>query len=220
MVASGAIVLDELERDALSELANIGVSRAAASLRTMIGQQVLLSVPAVAMVTRDEAARMVGDRRTSGLVAVHQEFAGDFSGRALLIFPETSSLELVRAVAGGELPIDDILDLEQEALAETGNIILNACLATIANILGRTLTVSLPEIIRGSGSSLFASPGGCGAEDALLLLCINFCVNAYDIRGYIALLMDLSSLAALRSLLRDFIRRMVGESLPLAHVTP
>lgn len=220
MVASGAIVLDELERDALSELANIGVSRAAASLRAMIGQQVLLSVPAVAVVTRDEAARMVGDRRTGGLVAVHQEFAGDFSGRALLIFPETNSLELVRAVAGGELPIDDILDLEQEALAETGNIILNACLATIANILGRTLTVSLPEIIRGSGPGLFASPGGCEAEDAILLLYINFCVNAHDIRGYIALLMDLSSLAALRSLLRDFIRRMVGESLPLAHVTP
>lgn len=43
--------LTELERDALAELANIGVSRAAASLRKMVGQQVLLSVPSVEVVS-------------------------------------------------------------------------------------------------------------------------------------------------------------------------
>ena len=35
--------LEELEQDALTELVNIGVSRAAASLRKMIGHQVLLA---------------------------------------------------------------------------------------------------------------------------------------------------------------------------------
>ena len=146
------VQLEELERDALAELANIGVSRAAANLREMVGQQVLLSVPAVAIITRDRAAQIVGDQANGDLVAVQQAFAGDFSGRVLLIFPETNSLELVRAVTGGELPLEDIIDLEQEALAETGNIILNGCLATIANILRRTLRVSLPEIIRGEGA--------------------------------------------------------------------
>ena len=47
MTPAPAIALDELELDALSELVNIGVSRAAASLRTMIGQEILLSVPSV-----------------------------------------------------------------------------------------------------------------------------------------------------------------------------
>lgn len=45
-------------------------------------------------------------------------------------------------------------------------------------------------------------------------------MNERDIRGCIALLMALSSLTALRSLLRDFIRRMVGKSPPTAHVAP
>ena len=48
--------LSEIERDAISEIANIGVSRAAASLRQMVGEQVLLSVPAVNIVSRSEAA--------------------------------------------------------------------------------------------------------------------------------------------------------------------
>ena len=42
-----SIALEELERDALTELVNIGVSRAAVSLRTMVGEQVFLSVPSL-----------------------------------------------------------------------------------------------------------------------------------------------------------------------------
>ena len=208
---SEAIELDELERDALTELANIGVSRAAANLREMVGQQVLLSVPAVAVLTRDDAARIIARRTASGLVAVHQAFAGNLSGRALLIFPETNSLELVRAVTGGELPLEDIIELEQEALAEIGNIILNGCLATIANILGRTLRVSLPEIRRGDAPSFFEPSGASEAEDVVLFLYINFSVNERDIRGYIAMLMELSSLEALRKLVHEFIQRTIGE---------
>ena len=37
--------LTDIEQDALAEIANMGVSRAAASLRQMLGEQVLLSVP-------------------------------------------------------------------------------------------------------------------------------------------------------------------------------
>ena len=44
--------LSEIERDALAEIANLGVSRAATSLRRMVGEQVLLSVPAVNIVSR------------------------------------------------------------------------------------------------------------------------------------------------------------------------
>ena len=66
-------------------------------------------------------------------MGIHQVFEGEITGRALLIFPDTKSLELVRAVIGGELPLEEIIELEQEALAEIGNIILNGCLATIAN---------------------------------------------------------------------------------------
>lgn len=162
MALTGAVAPDELERGAPSELANIRVSRAAASLRDMVGQHVLLSVPAVAVVMRDEAARLVGDRRTSGLVAVHQEISGNFSGRALLTLPEASRLKLVRAMMSEEPSRDDIIELKQEALAETGDIILNACLATIANILERTLTASLPEITRVDRPGLFALSGPSG----------------------------------------------------------
>ncbi len=222
MTAAAAIALDEVERDALSELVNIAVSRAAGSLREMVGQQVLLSVPSVALVTRDAAARLIagGDAGTVNLVAVHQAFTGEFSGCALLIFPETNSLELVRAAVDGDLPLADIVELEQEALAETGNIILNSCLATIANILHRTLQVSLPEIVRARGADLFALSGATLDDDVVLFLYIDFAVNHRDVRGYIAVVMDLSSLNSLRALLAGFIQTTVGQPPPIAHVKP
>ena len=43
-------LLDDLERDALTELVNIGVSHAASNLRKMVGGEVLLSVPSIEMI--------------------------------------------------------------------------------------------------------------------------------------------------------------------------
>jgi chemotaxis protein CheC len=196
--------LSEIEQDALAEIANMGVSRAASSLRRMVGEQVLLSVPAVNIVSRRVASRMVEKGHSPKLVAVQQSFEGPFSGRALLIFPEAQSLELVRSIVGEEHSLEDVIDLEQEALAETGNIILNACLATIANVLRRTMRMSLPSIVRGDGDTLFDVREG-SRDGLVLFLYIDFTIKNRDVRGFIALLMGLPSIAALKDIVRDFI---------------
>jgi chemotaxis protein CheC len=203
-------VLNELQLDALTELVNIGVSRAANNLRAMVEEEVHLTVPSVELLRRARAIELLARNESAQLVAVHQIFEGDITGRALLIFPEAKSLELVRAVTNGDLPLEDIIELEQEALAETGNIILNGCLATLANMLQRTFKISLPEILRGNGNLLFNLPPPPNAGDVVLFVYINFAVRSRDIQGYIAMLMDMPSLEALKVLLDDYIRRMEG----------
>ena len=205
------VVLSELERDALTEIVNIGVSRAASNLRKMIGDQVYLSVPSIDVVSQSRAARLISEREVSELVAVRQGFTGAFAGRALLIFPETNSLDLVRAVTGNELTTQEVIDIEQEALAETGNVILNSCLATMANMLKQSLSMSIPEVVRGSGSNLFEVDEQSETEGLVLFLYIDFAVRSRDIRGYIAMIMDLPALASLKALLEDFIARVVGD---------
>ena len=208
-------ILDELELDALTEMVNIGVNRSAASLREMVGEQVHLSVPRVALVSREKAIATLGEGNPDTLVGVHQVFEGDIVGRALLIFPDTKSLELVRAVAGAELSLEEIIELEHEALAEIGNVILNGCLATMANMLQRSLKMSLPEILRGEASKFFNLAPPPAAGEVVMLLYIDFALRSRDIRGYIAMLMDMPSLAAMKVMLRDFIDRTAGEVAPL-----
>jgi len=205
------VALSELESDALTEIVNIGVGRAASNLRKMIGDQVFLSVPSIEVVTQRRAARLITEREVTELIAVRQDFAGAFSGRALLIFPESNSLELVRAVAGGELTPEEIIEMEHEAPAETGNVILNSCLATMANMLKRSLSMTIPEVVRGNGATLFEVSGDASADGLVLFLYIDFAVRTRDIRGYIAMLMDLPSLGVLKELLGEFIDRVVGD---------
>ena len=203
-------LLDDLEADALTELVNLGIGQAAINLAQMVREEVTLSVPRVTLVSRDEAIQTLSDREAKNLVAVHQVFEGDITGRALLIFPEAKSLELVRAVVGGDLSIEEIIELEQEALAETGNVILNGCLATIANQLQRNLRISLPEILHGESEDLFNLDPPPEHGDTVMFLYIRFAVRHRNIDGYIAMLLDMPSIASLKDLLREYIQRVAG----------
>lgn len=211
MNAPAVIELSELEQDALTEVVNIGVSRAALSLRKMIGQHVLLSVPSVEVLSRKRAAALLVQQTGEQLVAVKQCFTGAFSGGALLIFPQARSMELVRAVTGPEMSNEEVAEIEQEALTETGNVILNSCLATMANMLKRPLNMSIPHVVRGDGTDLLSQPDEDENAALVLFLYITFSVRERDLRGYIAMLMNMSSLITLRELLASFIAETMSE---------
>lgn len=195
------VPLSPLERDALAELSNIAMAKAANSLRQMIQSEVLLAVPSVEILTGQAASQLVAKPDNPKLVAVRQDFQGAFSGRALMIFPEKNSLELVRAVVGRQLPLEDIVDLEDEALAETGNIILNSWIATIANLLKSALKMTLPIVIRGDSQHMFES----ATSTCVLFLHIKFDIQHKEIQGYVALLVDIPSLEELRKLIVNFV---------------
>ena len=195
--------LSDLERDALAEVSNIAMARAANSLRQMVEHEVKLSVPSVEILSQEAATTVVAKPDNPNLVAVRQDFSGAFSGRALLIFPEANSLELVRAVVGPKLSLEDIVDLEDEALAETGNIILNSWIATIANLLKQGLKMSLPVVVRGDSRHMFENLEK--RERLILFLHISFEISKKEIRGYVALLMDIPSIDQLRQLIADYV---------------
>jgi chemotaxis protein CheC len=202
--------LTDLERDALAELSNIAMARAATSLRQMVTHEVLLSVPSVEILTRQDAISRITKTDSARFVAVRQDFSGTLSGRALLIFPEAGSLELVRLVVGKQLAIEDIIDLEDEALAETGNIILNSWVATIANLLKHGLKMSLPVVMRGHNADIFQMASE--TKSLVLFLHIRFEVSNHQINGYVALVMDIPTLDDFRRLIADFIARVTREA--------
>lgn len=195
--------LSEVELDALTELVNIGVGRAAAGLATMCGEEVTLNVPSVSVVSPEEAARMVGNGAPEKLVGVEQDYAGEISGRALLVFPEVNSLELARAVAGAAVPPEDIPSIAPEALLETGNVVLQACLGSLANMLHHRLEISTPMLVEGGAQDLLRRI----STDGVVFIYVNFVLRGRQVRGYIALLMDLVAFTALKRLVGDFVRR-------------
>jgi chemotaxis protein CheC len=65
-------------------------------------------------------------------------------------------------------------------------------------------------VLRGSGVTLFeiASPS---EESLVLFLYINFSVHDRDIRGYIAMLMDVPSLVSVKLLVGEFIAGVMDD---------
>ena len=67
------------------------------------------------------------------------------------------------------------------------------------------MRMSLPSIIRGDGDTLFDVHADGAGRNLVLFLYIDFAIKNRDIRGFIALLMGLPSIAALKDIVRDFI---------------
>ena len=70
--ATGDIALSDLQLDALTELVNLGVSLAAGNLAVMVREEVVLSGPRVALMTRQDAIQMLNQRDSRSLVHRHQ----------------------------------------------------------------------------------------------------------------------------------------------------
>ena len=72
--------LTEQERDAIIELFNLGMGKAAGALGQMVDAEVALSVPSLDIVLRDDAPEQIGCPIGERICAVKQTFAGLFDG--------------------------------------------------------------------------------------------------------------------------------------------
>lgn len=196
--------LDTDQIDALTEIFNIGMGQAAAALSGLIHDEVLLSVPHVQVLTVSEAAHQL-NATESTLYGVRQPFRGVFSGDALLIFPGHHSLELVRIVAGQAVSADELSAIEQDAMTEIGNVMLNACIASLSDLLGSGFDLDRPSIDIGDSRSLL----GTRIQNHLVVfLHIRFELKHSQIEGFVVFVLHTTSLRALR----EAVDRMLGRS--------
>lgn len=207
--------IGEIERDAVTELLNIAIGKAASSLSLLVEDEVKLSVPFVDFLTPGAAAlRLEEETGGADSVAVRQHFVGPFYGDILLIFPERKSLDLVRHMLGDQqVPLDQLTELEQEALLEVGNIILNACLGSLANQLNLPVEGSLPTYVRGRGAKILdlgAPKAMTDNEELVMFLHVDFSLLRKDVHGYLAFVMDISSARHFVEAVGAYIRRQLG----------
>ena len=72
----------------------------------------------------------------------------------MLLFPEKSSLEIVRKMLGEGYSNETISELHQEGFTEIGNIVLNACIGSLSQSLLEEFKVGLPIYQIGTTSQI------------------------------------------------------------------
>lgn len=195
--------LDDLAMDALTELFNLGVGQAASAFSQIAGDTVLLTVPRVRVMTHAELSQFLGEGGSAAVSAVRQRYSGAINSEAVLMFPAERGLQLVQMMVGGELPLDQLAEMEQEALSEIGNILLNSVMASVADALQIQLDGSLPTVELSHVDSVLHSPHEAGG--AVLMIDIQFEVAAREVKGLLAFLLDVASQDALEQLIARFV---------------
>ncbi len=194
------IHLDDEARDALAEAFNLALGEAAASFADIVQDEITMSVPVVELMPRttliERLRQMPHVDSSQKLCSISQHFDGE-NGRlgtdAMLLFPERGSLEIVRCMLGESSPsADQITELEQDALAEVGNIIINSCMNSLAMIFDTEMIGTLPGVRTAEPSTLFG--GASGGSDVVLVARIGMSMQSHQITGYVLFLMDIPSL--------------------------
>jgi len=196
--------LNELQLDALGEIFNIGVGRAASSLSLIVNDAVQLTAPSVALVHRDQASSILRGAELEQFSTVSQTFSGPFDAQAVLIFPESNALEIVRLMVGPHMSIEELSEFEQEAMCEIGNIILNACMSSLADIFHISFDSTLPLHRFGSSENL-AILDGDADEQMMLLLQVDMVISQQRIQGHILFLLSVASMSSLLACLGRYL---------------
>ena len=203
--------LSELQHDALVEIFNIGVGHAAAAMSEIVNEEVTMSVPSITFVNRADAAAMLGNKEASRVCGVSQHYEGAFKTEAILMFPEDKSLDIVRLMVGESVPLKELTEMEQEAMSEIGNIILNSCVGTLANIFQHELRGSLPAYHVGTSDEILTASGS-EPDAVVLMLHIDFVLEKHQIQGYVAFVLDLSAMHDLKAQINQYIARAMGQA--------
>lgn len=134
------------QRDALTELINIGFGRAAASLSRLTGHRVQLEVPQVMMCPVGELSAALRPYIDGEIASVHQVFTGPVGGDALLVLDQRSG-GILKELLTNEPALPLSIDASaREVIAEVGNILLNACLGMFGNLLRVQVSFAVPSV--------------------------------------------------------------------------
>lgn len=204
------INLNELQQDMLTELFNLGMGNAAAALSEMVSEEVLLSVPEVKFMEKNELAKMLTEDSGGQVSGVAQQFHGMLLGKALLTFPSDKSLELVRLLLQDTVPFENLTEFEEEALLEVGNIIINAGLSSLADIFEDEITSDLPVFKNGSCSEVIDSTDNkADTQTTVLYLQVNFTIELQNIKGYVVFLLNVESMEYLANSIDKYISKLI-----------
>lgn len=189
--------LESLDRDALTELFNIGLHRAAASLSELTSQRIIVELPQLWVCPIEEMHDRLRSILTGELATVHQIFKGAMTGDAVLVLEYDSATRLADLLTQGSVAVGGRLDQSaREVLAEVGNVILSSCLSVFGDMLQVAVSFSVPKMHVESLDALLRSLViDDGDLRVALLAATRFRLTDREVGGYLIIGIGLTSLS-------------------------
>lgn len=197
--------LDELSRDILKEIGNIGTGNAVTALSQMLMHPVEIAVPDLKIMKYQEVCTLLNDAeelQTGIMVGV----SGDMQGMFLFLLSETFTMAVIDKILGTESrSITGLGDMEHSLICELGNIMCGSYINALAAVMDMSLDVSVPDMCIDMGGAILSVPLSrfLRVSDDILMIDNLFRLGGASFHGRILFLPEPESLDAMLRKLRE-----------------
>jgi chemotaxis protein CheC len=194
---SAQLKLNDLQKDALKEVGNIGAGHAATALSQLLNTKINLSEPRIDVIKFRDLASRVG-REDRMVAALHMYIRGEAPGQIVVLFDREQALDFVatflKRVIGDIQVFDSIND---STLKEIGNIIAGSYLSAINNLTGQNVLPSVPTLSYGTVQAAFRTLMSILPDQDVFLIESAFLDKEKEVSGQFILIPETGSLGPL-----------------------
>jgi len=188
--------LNEMQIDAIREVASIGSGNAATSLSSFLHQQVRIDVPNVKLMEFNEAVEILGGPETIAC-GIMVRLSGDMNG-IILYLQELDFINVVLSSVFGKTisGYEELGEMETSALVEIGNIGISSYINSLTSFVGMDVHLSVPAFcINMAGAMITVPMATFGYEtNEIMVLDGNFKCAGQQVSSRLLLVPDVASL--------------------------
>ena len=140
------IVLNDSEKDALQELANIGAGHASTVLSQMINKDVKMGIPKVELLSLQEVSKKVDSEQV--VVGIFLKISDEIPSYIVLIIPRKSAFSLSNMLLlTNPNPNKEVLsEMDKSALNEVANVMICAFFDSLSELLQMNIIPGPPNM--------------------------------------------------------------------------
>ena len=150
--------LDEISRDILKEIGNIGTGNAVTALSQMLMHPVDIAVPDLKILKYQEVCSLLdsADELQTGIMV---GVGGDMEGMFLFLLSETFTMMVLNKILGeDEREFLNPGEMERSLICELGNIMCGSYINALASVMDLKLEVSVPDVCIDMGGAILSVP--------------------------------------------------------------
>jgi chemotaxis protein CheC len=198
--------LTPIQEDSLIEFINISFNRAANALSSLTNHRVSVNIPEIGILPIQDLTNNLSHLVGQEVAMINQIFSGPVTGNAVLMISYPEAVRLSHLFSSQQTQSDFLSASDREALTEVGNILLNACLSTLGNILQVHISFTVPRMQIDGVDGLMRSLVVDHTElRHCLVISSTFNLQERTVSGYMVVVMGLASLDRLIQSIDQFV---------------
>jgi len=140
------IEIDEFQKDALQEMANIGAGNASTALSQMLQREIKMGIPKTEVIPIEEVSTRVESEKI--VVGIYLRISDEIPSYVMLLIPRDSAFAISNMLLGEEenKSKEVLSEMDRSALNEVGNVMICAFFDSLSELFGMSIIPGPPKL--------------------------------------------------------------------------